>query len=105
VQKIWGLFVLPPEYCAEEIKRLCRLMPTPEHRVEGFLVIVSSVIFFAYFVAVNNWVMAQVGKRESGEVSAWSAGSLAIFYIAARAAWAMSAIAIVIGLAKLITNE
>ena len=97
--------MLPPEYCAEEIKRLCHLMPTPEHRVQGFLVIVSSIIFFAYFVAVNNWVMEQVRKRESGEASAWSAGSLALFYIAARAAWVMSAIAMVIGLAKLITNE
>jgi ABC-type enterobactin transport system permease subunit len=97
--------VLPPEYCAEEIKRLCHLMPTPEHRVQGFLVIVSSIIFSAYFVAVNNWVMEQVRKRESGEASAWSAGSLALFYIAARAAWVMSAIAMVIGLAKLITNK
>ena len=73
--------------------------------MKGLLVIISSVIFFAYFVAVNNWVMAQVEKRESGEVSAWSAGSLALFYLAARAAWAMSAIAIVIGLAKIITNK
>ena len=105
--------VLDP--CPEEIQRLCYLMPTPEHRVEGALLIIGSLFLLWFTRAIDKWnklmtddILEQLDETGAGErmpIGAFSPGFLGLQRLAIRGAYVLCASGLLIGASRLITNK
>ena len=101
--------MLTEKRCAEVIQEYCHLMPTYNHSGTGAILLVMSagmIIFLRqYSKEVVSRYLQAIEVEEGGHYSAIASYNWAFVWWATQAGIAICAIGIIIGLAKLITNE
>jgi hypothetical protein len=102
-----ALQVLDP--CPPEIARLCYLMPTPEHRGEGWFMVLGGIAVIVFCALLNVHVMGELGdepfEEKKATLSGFSPEFLTLTWIAIRIAYVWCGIGVLIGVVKIVTNK
>lgn len=96
-------------HCPPEIARLCHLMPTPEHRGEGWFLVLGSIAVIIFCALLNVHVMGELGnepfEEKKATLSGFSPEFLVFTWIAIRVAYVWCAIGLLLGVVKIVTNQ
>lgn len=95
--------------CAEEIARLCHLMPNPTNWVDGVWAVLASLIVLAftwvYSPEVTDGYKSSMSTEERGKREAFASSTYATVWWAMQGSRVLAIIGLLIGIVKIVTNK